>query len=1518
MKRRLASVLLFVGAGASIALGQSPPERERGFKPELMYQFNGIDSVSLFNGNLNLTIPIATYHVAADVSYSFDLRYSGNLWEDSERCSLRPTGPDDPPCTLIWRPHTDNAGLGWSMSMGKLKSASHLYGPGVAAGWQYISPDGAEHNFYTTLHEPVCTTSSDTGCDRSTPGTWYTRDNTYLRMKEKQAGTRSVKIIEFPDGPRHLYFFEPVTQAWRLEYIYGTSSGFDENSLAPTRNWMKVSYVRQGDTGRVDWAISDSHGRNHKVVFMSGIHAPTGVVDYIDLATYYETTSRYDFTYDSQPTNDSPTTIAKPYETVDTSADVRFLRRVSLPSGETWQFVYHEPQGPTADPESGTLKQAVLPTLGKINWSYQPYPQLTNTQSADPVGVFERWLGDATAKVEYRKYVLDPSTPGKVEVETRVGSSLASDSRATNYFDLTYGPTYALPYAPLISDGTPMARKLSTETYDCDPAARTCSSTPLRRQFVKYELDAPVAPPLCHMDYPCARDRNRRVLSERTEYVDDLLPNGAKRYADIDRDEFDGLGHYRTTSTQGNFTSGNVKETFVNFNATTRDYDPATRTGLSVGTYRLTADGARAGNFMMLMDDDSWVLNTYSDTRATEDVTARTEACFDPTTGFLERKRTQLRDDGVNSGTDLLTIFTRDTQTGFVMREELFGGDVLENGAGLENQTLCTIEPSRDARTYRTDFTTQYGVLKTKRSYDYGRAAPMAFFAVENSIIDRNTSLVRESKDPSGLATTYTYDVAGRVKSIAPAGVATTTYTYFNAGVTPATIDAVTGTSSRKMQWVYDAYGRMSVERRVMPDGSWSGRKTSYDSAGRVDSVSEQEPAPSPTFTPAFVTKYTNYDPFGRVGTVETADRKKTIFKYAGDRLTTRKTEDVAKVEGDVAVETQEERDRAGRLIKVVEDATGTKLTTEYGYDVGDRLSRVTIGSQQRRFIYDRRGLLVSETHPESGETSYLYDARGNVTTKSTPMHTLTQKYDRAGRLESVTAGGLLLVEQTYDSVSSPGYPKGKLATATRVNSSTELGNVKVTENFTYADPAGRLSRKDTTVTRTVPSSETYTFFETYGYDAFGELTTIGYPSCTGCGSLAAPARTVTRTYAEGLLTGVAPYTSATGGITYHPNGAIAKIQHRNANGSNGPLFEQAIDSGMTRPSSMKVANVCSVPDATITANSNMNASETTTASVPETLNASYAWSVTGGTIVTGAGTRQITFRAGCTGQVVLTATVTAECAVTTSRTVTIVAPKAIVSGSTTIDQGASATIQATLTGVGPWTVNWNDTAQSLPTSATIASRTVSPLGKTVYTVTGLTDGGGCAGSSTGSAVVTVVPPAPTAALATAVSVNQVQITWSFTGSADRFDVYRNGSLRGSTQALPYLDPVDASQAYVYWVKAVKTDIASAESGRDLATTVAFSDDPVGSGITPVRAIHMTELQNAVNAVRATAGMGPAVFTAITPGVAVEATHLDAIRSALAQARAQLGLTTATYTQPSITGWTITAAHVNETRGGVR
>src|SRR5260221_4357006 len=84
--------------------------------------------------------------------------------------------------------------------------------------------------------------------------------------------------------------------------------------------------------------------------------------------------------------------------------------------------------------------------------------------------------------------------------------------------------------------------------------------------------------------------------------------------------------------------------------------------------------------------------------------------------------------------------------------------------------------------------------------------------------------------------------------------------------------------------------------------------------------------------------------------------------------------------------------------------------------------------------------------------------------------------------------------------------------------------------------------------------------------------------------------------------------------------------------------------------------------------------------------------------------------------------------------------PTALVSGSTTICNGQSATITAVLSGSGPWDVTWSDGVTQSGVSASPATRTVNPVVTRSSRETRVLCGGckDVGGSDLGSAVVAV------------------------------------------------------------------------------------------------------------------------------------------------------------------------------------
>jgi hypothetical protein len=181
----------------------------------------------------------------------------------------------------------------------------------------------------------------------------------------------------------------------------------------------------------------------------------------------------------------------------------------------------------------------------------------------------------------------------------------------------------------------------------------------------------------------------------------------------------------------------------------------------------------------------------------------------------------------------------------------------------------------------------------------------------------------------------------------------------------------------------------------------------------------------------------------------------------------------------------------------------------------------------------------------------------------------------------------------------------------------------------------------------------------------------------------------------------------------------------------------------------------------------------------------------------------------------------------------------------------------------------------------------------------------------------TVVLTAPTLT-ATATSTSRVALSWTTVSGAATYNVYRNVNNAGFTlltnTASTSLndDAVSANTTYLYKVQAV----GGAFSAVDAATTTVFTDSSLTAGLT-IKAVHVTQLRTAVNAMRAAAGLTAQSFTDPTLST-IKAVHITQLRSALDAARSTIGLPALGYTDGALAGVACKAAHVNELRDGVK
>ena len=292
--------------------------------------------------------------------------------------------------------------------------------------------------------------------------------------------------------------------------------------------------------------------------------------------------------------------------------------------------------------------------------------------------------------------------------------------------------------------------------------------------------------------------------------------------------------------------------------------------------------------------------------------------------------------------------------------------------------------------------------------------------------------------------------------------------------------------SGNKIQTVtqYDALGRSATVSTEDKAGTiYTTVLSNYDPGGRPFQTSNPYLGSS-TYctTSSWYCTQTNFDALGRPEKTILQDNSSTTTVYSGNCSTTT----------DPSSKSREACfDASGRMTMVLEDPSGLNYSTNYVYNVLDKLTNVSQGggSQTRAYLYDGIGRLTSSTTPEAGLVQFQYnsfdlvnqrtDARGVITTYG---------YDNLNRLSSVSynvgASGVPAtpgLTYTYDTGGAPAFALGRLTKM------TDGAGTPGSETYTY-DLLGRV----TSLTKVINGTS---YPISYAYNYGSEATSITYPS---------------------------------------------------------------------------------------------------------------------------------------------------------------------------------------------------------------------------------------------------------------------------------------------------------------------------------------------------------------------------------------------------------------------------------------
>ncbi|HYI07774.1 MAG TPA: hypothetical protein VEK57_01780, partial [Thermoanaerobaculia bacterium] len=1231
-------MLLFVIAtsGYGDEAAREAVNNERGFVPEKLYQFGGIDSVNLFNGNLTLSIPIGgSAPVSSNLSYGLTLYYNSKLWNAESLMTGNQCGDgaqQDAGNVAFPVASRMNAGLGWSFGFGW-----------VTPEGAYNTPDGAYHPFGVghPYNPPV----------NDIVKVWYSSDGSNLRMMKTTAGKFRV---EFPDGSFHTFGADGSIES--MNDRFGNSVVITSVKLATIWTWTATDAHRT-QTIRLKKAAPSSEDPGTQARRFPVFE---WVVDEVELTAFSapgtSTTAIYKFEYDDA---DIRRGCANAYrDPCTTNVRIPLLAALILPDGSRYAFAYNRPSDTCF--ATGTLMKMTLPTGGGLGWDYVDYTLPSNGCATVAsglqwknytLGVKTKTLygpGDtAQGKWEYWQHLAeaDPipnicppqSLPnGNFEYDaTHYGAehsiTAVTDPEgrtAWHYFatwnsDINPGyenanqaHEYGLPFTRAISidaDGDPARpRFLSREICESGTGhdeAHPC--VPLRKMYLRYNETSPLDL------YP-----RRSVIAEHTQFIEDPgapEPLGGLPYIDSESSDYDGHGNHRTAVVRSSF--GPTRTTFT-------DYNPG------------SDEHGKEGDAPYLGPGEPWVLHRYTTEKVTETEVTGTgtrtfestaKACFDPF-GQLLGKRWLA--GATEDEKDVVVRYGY--VTGERVSEDWYGGDRPQFAVDT-NFNLCS---DSDESEYQLTHTYTAGILATTkyRGLNYPSV---------DQTIDPGTGLVRSSRDTAGVETTYDYDVLRRLKSVTPAGREATKYCYTTPLATgPSCYNAASllkpepgsdvsvlitrgpaGDQGTQSMVVFDRWGRVRREYTLMPDGLASYRETTLDKLGRRTSVTELgrgDDLPKTLF---------EYDRFDRVTLITppdhtTARESTTAFSYAGVWETNR-TSFLTLPNGNQTVTTKEKYDAFGRLIEVTQNAgpttvqasAGAAVLAKYGYDQGGRLRSVSMGlagdttPQEREFDYDGRGLLTREKHPESGETLYEYDSRSHLWKKNAAGtgFDLEYDYDSAERLLRTRAlpSGDVIKQFEFG---PDGHKRGRLIKATRMNYAPDGSGetIRVVEEYDY-DLAGRLDERKTSIATAADLDAAGELLfqpitQSVAYDTLDRETAVTYPWCTSCGQPDADpentGRLVTSTYQYGRVYSVDGFVGST---SYGENALWAERTH-----TNGVREVQVPETttGMARPAQLLVYNIANCPVISLQPqNVQVNAAGTATLTVGSSVpGATFTW----------------------------------------------------------------------------------------------------------------------------------------------------------------------------------------------------------------------------------------------------------------------------------------------------------------------
>jgi hypothetical protein len=136
------------------------------------------------------------------------------------------------------------------------------------------------------------------------------------------------------------------------------------------------------------------------------------------------------------------------------------------------------------------------------------------------------------------------------------------------------------------------------------------------------------------------------------------------------------------------------------------------------------------------------------------------------------------------------------------------------------------------------------------------------------------------------------------------------------------------------------------------------------------------------------------------------------------------------------------------------------------------------------------------------------------------------------------------------------------------------------------------------------------------------------------------------------------------------------------------------------------------------------------------------------------------------------------------------------------------------------------------------------------------------------------------------------------------------------------LPNLTAGVRYYFAVKAYSSSGLFSAASNEVTAVVDsirhFTDDPLLPGVHVMKAVHITELRDRIDALRVARGVSPWQWASLGPGTFIRATHVAELRAALNEVFVARGLPMPAYLDSGLTaGMSIKALHITQLRSAV-